>query len=372
MRDSRDFTLRPRGRPLLRVPDSYDDVLHRLRQLENTGVIINTESPEAVYWRARIAAAGSLQNLINATPAWGRIYVPSGTYPGNISFSKPLHIYGDGESTILSGSMFFDSSRLCLEDLWVYGNGQTYGLKLGAGATSTSRCELNRVRIGGNADGTGRAPSGDGPQVGLWLNGAIVTRCSHCLFAFCNTGSGLYVNSTSATWSTNCNRFTDCTFNGNATHGIEIVEGGDGVASMMLHEFLGGNIEDNGDEDVYIRSAIGVRLEDIDFETTKTIADPKAHMNISCSNLIIDDCHGVVAGGGAVDRFFSITAGRGYIDNCRISGNYTYSDVGLVLEGSNYFEVRDGNQWWTPRVISGEESVSPRWVNNRALSRGWF
>jgi len=317
--------------------------------------------------------ASSLQGVINELTAasGGIIWLEQGTYNSGdlvISGSRSIEIWGCGmERTILTGSLTIENSGNVIKDLWVYANGKSYATKIYKSGAGESRNNFQKVRMGGNSDGTGRAPSGDGPQVGLWLDGAIVTVCDHCLFAFCNTGSGLYVNTTNGTYSTNCNSFRDCTFNGNATYGVLMEQGGDGVSSMLLHEFVGGNMEDNALGEVKTDSIIGLRLQDIDFETTKTIA---ATLDISGSNIVIDNCHAVVGGAGAVTRFFLLQCGRGLVTRCRVSGNYVNADIGVVLENSLFFEEHN-NQWWDPLGTAGNVTVTPRFVNHRGGMLGY-
>jgi len=333
-------------------------------------VIWGGEAIEAMACWTCVPPGPGLQAAIDSLgTGGGNLMLQPGTYTGDITISNSnISLYGSGrDKTILSGSVTIAAGNITLHDLWAYGNGKAYGIKMYAVTGGTPRNHLNRVRIGGNSDSGGRAPSGDGPQVGLWLDSAIVTVCDHCLFAFCNTGSGLYVNSTSGTWSTNCNSFRDCTFNGNAGYGIEIIVGVDGVASMLLHNFVGGNMEDNASGEVKVDSAIGIRLQDIDFETTKTIG---ATLDITASNVIIENCHGVVAGGGAVTRFFLIAAGRSVVRHCRISGNYTSEDVGVFTDTGNRVFAYD-NQWETPIGTAGNVTVTPRWINNRASEQGY-
>jgi len=343
----------------------------RERGIRETIDRIGDTHPPYVY--VPVSEAGTLQGIINSLTGTGGgvIWLGDGTYAAGdlvISGSNNIQIWGVGmERTILTGSLTIENSGNVIKDLWLFGDGKAFACKVYKSGAGESRSNFQKVRFGGNSDVTGRAPSGDGPQVGLWLDGAIVSVCDHCLFAFCNTGSGLYVNSTSGTYSTNCNSFRDCTFNGNAGYGVEIIVGGDGVASMLLHNFVGGNMEDNASGEVKVDSAIGIRLQDIDFETTKTIG---ATLDITASNVIVENCHGVVAGGGAVTRFFLIAAGRSVVRYCRISGNYTSQDIGVFTDTGNRVFAHD-NQWETPLGTAGNVTVTPRWINNRASEQGY-
>jgi len=319
-----------------------------------------------------VTDAASLNARINALTNGGTIWLEQGNYAaaGDLTITKSnVGIWGVGrDSTILPGSVTISGGNVSLQDMWVYANGKSYGIKMyGGGVAGVPRNELRRVRVGGNSDAGGRAPSGDGPQVGLWLDGSILTVADHCLFAFCNTGSGLYVNTTNGTYSTNCNVFRSCTFNGNATYGVEITEGGDGVSGMLLHSFVGGNMEDNGSGEVIVDGAIGIRLQDIDFETSKTISTT---LNLEAANVTVENCHATTVLSGAVTRFFLINAGRTVVRGCRISGNFTSPDIGAVLDNSSFFSAYD-NEWWGPLGTAGNVTITPRWINNRANQQGY-
>ncbi len=346
------------------------------RTIRETIDRISASGAHPPYVFVSAADASTLQGEINTLTSGtgGVIWLEGGTYNcGNlvIAGTQAIEIRGSGmNSTILTGSITTARGGVVLRDLWVFANTQTYGVKLGAGATSTDRCHLDKVRVGGNADGTGRAPSGDGPQVGLWLDGAILTVCDHCLFAFCNTGSGVYVNSTSGTWSTNCNTFRDCTVNGNKTNGYEIIEGGDGVASMLLHRIIGGNIEDNGTSgvagtsDIYVRSAIGIEIVGVDFESTKNLGSATIDINATC--VVVEDCNFVTT--GTTPRAFLMTSGNAVVRYSRSSGTYTARDIGVFADGCVHCHAY-GNTWWS--AASGSVTTTPRWVSNRGSMFGW-
>jgi pectate lyase len=319
-----------------------------------------------------LSEASDLQNQINLLTSGGTIWLEAGTYnSGDLTIANSnVTVMGVGrDATVLAGSLAISTGNVFLQDLWVYANGKAFGVKLyGGGGAGVPRCELRRVRVGGNSDGTGRAPSGDGPAVGLWLDSAILTVCDHCLFAFCNTGSGLYVNTTNGTWSTNVNTFRDCTFNGNAGYGVEITDGGDGVASMELHVFRNGNMEDNALGEVYASQAIGLELRGIDFESTKNLGASGKTLNINgCTNVLVEDCHSVVTGN--TQRFFVFSScGNVKVSHCRVSGIYPAGDVGVFDEASVNCTSYD-NTWVNP--ISGSVTTTARYVNNRSQMRGY-
>ena len=325
---------------------------------------------EMACWTC-VPPGGGLQGAINALGSGGgNLMLQPGTYTGDITISNSnISIYGSGrDKTILSGSVTITTGNITLHDLWVYANGKSYGIKMYSVPNGSPRNHLNRVRVGGNSDSGGRSPSGDGPQLGLWLDSTILLVADHCLFAFCNTGSGLYVNTTNGTWSTNCNTFRDCTFNGNATKGVEITDGGDGVASMLLHRFLGGNIEDNGTGDFYARGAIGIEIKGIDFESTKNLGSTPTIDLGTCTNVIIEDCHCTTAGN--TTRFFLVqSCGNVKVTHCRVSGLQPVGDIGVFDEGSVNCVSYDNT--WIASLDTNLYTTSPRWVSNRAQMRGY-
>lgn len=333
-------------------------------------VVFSGDVAEMACWVC-VPPGGGLQGAINALGSGGgNLMLQPGTYTGDITISNSnISIYGSGrDKTILSGSVTITTGNITLHDLWVYANGKSYGIKMYSVPNGSPRNHLNRVRVGGNSDSGGRSPSGDGPQLGLWLDSTILLVADHCLFAFCNTGSGLYVNTTNGTWSTNCNTFRDCTFNGNATKGVEITDGGDGVASMLLHRFHGGNIEDNGTGDFYARGAIGIEIKGIDFESTKNLGSTPTIDLGTCTNVIIEDCHCTTAGN--TTRFFLVqSCGNVKVTHCRVSGLQPVGDIGVFDEGSVNCVSYDNT--WIASLDTNLYTTSPRWVSNRAQMRGY-
>jgi hypothetical protein len=323
-------------------------------------------------WTCVPPGAG-LQAAINNLPNGGNLMLKPGIYMGDITISQNnLSLLGSGkENTILSGSVTVTSANVNMQDLWAYGNGKAFGMKMYLLGGGPARNHLLRVRVGGNADGTGKAPSGDGPQVGLWMDGSIITAADHCSFAFCNTGSGLFVDTTQNNLGTNCNTFRDCTFNGNAAFGVEMTDGGDGIAGMLLHRFHGGNMEDNATGEVYIKSAIGVELKGIDFESTKSLGSTHPTVQCdSCTSVLMEDCHSVTIGSSNTQRFFIFNSVKnGTVTHCRVSGLYPAGDVGAFDEGCVHCLSYD-NYWHDP-ITGSNKTTTPRWVTNRGQMRGY-
>jgi hypothetical protein len=241
----------------------------------------------------------------------------------------------------------------------VRATGKAYGIKL-HGSGEVARCELRNVWVGASA-----LAAGDGPVVGLWLDGAIVTVVDHCTFAF-NTGAGLYVNTTVGALSTNVNTFTDCTFNGNSTYGIHLEIGGDAVAGYMLHRFEGGNIESNITGDVYCDGATFVILRGIDFECSVSHNPGQMIFMNGCQPVVIEDCNFVLGAGVTVQRFFELDGCANAIvrrNRLSVGGGATFSQgaVGIFNEGCVQCTAYDNLLW---------PAGAGLFINNRGSMRG--
>jgi uncharacterized protein YcfJ len=182
------------------------------------------------------------------------------------------------------------------------GTGKQFGLRLSAtvGGVATSgvpRCKLSRLSIGGSFDG-----AGDGPFNCLELDGAIVTTARNCLFSFSTGGSGIFIDTTQSNpppagkWSTNVNRFIQCTCNGNTEYGLKAIGGGiQGVS------FVGGNIESNHTGAVLAQAvAGGFVLREVDFENDNAhTVENLITIEASVNPFVIEDCNFVTQNTGS-------------------------------------------------------------------------
>jgi hypothetical protein len=247
------------------------------------------------------AASGAVNSAIASLTGGGIVQLGPGTFAGDITWTQSnLELRGSGvDATILTGSVAIQTGAVKMNNLTIRATGKAFGLKLFTSGAGTPRNEFRNVVVGATS-----AVSGDGPTVGIWLDGAILTVFDHCTTQF-NTGAGLYVNTTVGAFSTNVNSFRDCTFNGNGTYGVHLEQGGDGVAAMMLHHFVGGNIENNLLGDVLVDSNTLVRFEGIDFETSQAITSV---VDIRTSNpAVIEYCNFVVTGSASSAKFFTMS-----------------------------------------------------------------
>lgn len=284
--------------------------------------------------------AGSLQGMLDTFTApaetWtkygGILRLGRGDYYGNLVIDNPsVTIEGEGYGTVIHGSITCTTDSMILRNLRVFAKDAPYGVKLYRPLTlpgvGNARSELDHVWIGATAEGTG-----DGPEVGLWLDGAIVTNCYKCVFAF-NTKSGLFVDTTDPAGlaSTNVNTFDSCSFNGNGRYGAELITGPGGVAGMMLHRFLGGNIESNTLGDVLADSNTGLEFNGVDFEHGAHNISQMIDLS-SCTPAIIQNCNFVVGSGATVSRAFLISgSGAAVVRNNRFGG-FAVGAVGVFSD----------------------------------------
>lgn len=310
------------------------------------------------------AESGLLQNYLDdlgptdGNSAGGILQLPRGHFYGNLTVSNQfVEIRGHGDGTVIHGSVLCTLGYCSLNNLWVMGTGQGYGIRLsgtigGVGVTGSPRNRLNRVRVGASFEG-----AGDGPVNCLELDGAIVGDIRNSLFLF-GTGSGLFMDTTDPTGakSTNVNHFYGCTFNGNTRYGCEIVGGG--IMAPSLH---GGNIESNGLGGYYARSVTNLVVEGVDFEHDNY--HPVSNLldiGSNCNPFKITDCNVVIANSGAGGAppdfptpFTQPVSARGFlIDNChkgtvarnRFSGFNPGRTVPVITVAHNCsnVEIEDG------------------------------
>jgi len=303
------------------------------------------------------AASGVVNSAIASLTSGGVIELGPGTFAGDITWTQPnVELRGAGvDSTILSGSVAIQTGSVQMHDMTVRATGKTFGIKLFKSGGDTPRCRFSKVVIGASSSG-----AGDGPERGIWMDGAILCAFDQCVCQFC-TKSGLYVNTTQGAYSTNVNTFRDCTFNSNGTggtgYGVELLEGGDGVAGIMLPRFLGGNIENNATGEFYADNCTLIKVVGVDFESSQTY-DKFIDIR-SSSDVTIADCN-FVTNGNANRAFVLAGCEAGVVRDCRWSG-FPVGSVGIFTDTCVQCAAYDNNL--------GDETRE-RVINNRGSMRG--
>jgi|SRR6185503_16593496 len=330
-------------------------------------IVADTRHP---YVFVPVSEAVSLNSRINALTTGGTVWLEQGNYAaaGDISITQPNIILQGASlnSTYIPGSVTVSAlGQVKIQNMTVKGTGKAHAIKIANSTDGVARCELRNVWAGASSLVAGDGPTGPG----LWLDGAIVTVVDHCTMAF-NGTAGLYCNTTDTVApirSTNVNTFRHCTFNGNGTYGVHLEIGGDAVAGYMLHEFLGGNMEDNTSKDVYADGATFVRISGVDFEnsTHSYVGGENIYLN-NCQPATIEFCNFVLGGGITVTRFFQMAGcANGLVRHNRLSvgagATYSQGAVGVFDDGCVQCESYN-NILWT--VGAG------RFINNRGSFRG--
>lgn len=283
---------------------------------------------------------GNLQGIVNSLTAagGGDIWLGPGTYGGDLTIaSDNMTLHGVGyNATTLTGSVTVATNgAVNVNDLTIRATGKSYGIKFYKSGQGVARCSMRNVYVGASASG-----AGDGPTDGIYLDGAILCTFDHVTSAF-NTGNGLYIDTSNATYSSNVNTFRDCSFNGNGTgggggYGVKITKGSDGVAGIMLVKIEGGNIEDNVTGDVTADQSTFIILRGIDFETNQSHVGGSIVTYTGNQPCIIEDCNFVAGAAATITRFFIMTnCAMGVVQRCRVSGAGTWSAgaIGVFSEG---------------------------------------
>lgn len=310
----------------------------------------------------------SVQDAINKLgPFGGTVFLGKGTYAGNVTVSVAANanvsIHGAGmDSTILSGSVLVACGNVHLENMSIRGTGLSYACKFFQSGADVARASARFVWFGAQTSSSGDGPTGDG----LYLDGAILCAFDQCAFCF-NGGNGLYVNSSSSTFTTNVNTFRDCTFNGNGAWGVKAEVGGDGIAGMQQLKFEGGNTEDNVSGGMTFDTVTGVIISGMDFE--KTDASITDYLSFTSSQfVVVENCIFVIAGAThtAARMFETFGCAQVVVRYNRISaansGAWTVGAVGVFNEASVQCAAY-GNILWNPG--------DGYFINNRAQTRGY-
>jgi len=312
--------------------------------------------------------AGMLQKYLDAMgPAdgldpGGTLALPRGHFYGDLVVRYPwTQIWGQGSGTILHGSILDPFGYCTFGNFRVQAEGKPYGIRLSAtvnqlATSGVPRCTLSGMFIGGSAP-----LAHDGPFNGLELDGAIVTTCERSIFAFCS-GSGVFVDTTqtgpptlpdgspnpAGTWSTNVNRFFQCTCNGNDRYGVEVIAGS--PASVMQVSFLGGNIESNYMGAVEIQTMNFVSFVHVDFENNVPVTqlvhiqgNPVELLNCNFTGgqvtraWLFENCAGLRVGGNRYT--LGITPGNAY-GVIQPSCSQVFVDPTELPEASTFIENR--------------------------------
>lgn len=275
-----------------------------------------------------IDPADGLQAIVNGFgTGGGTIELGSATYYGDpanplnpLVFPYPnVEIQGLMQKSIIGSPVLFASDQLRLADLIVRPIGAPYGVKMYQTGGRVARCELDNVLIGA-VDATAR-DAGQGPQVGLHLDGCILLIAYRCTFAN-NSQSGVYLSTpTLPQWSTNANKFIGCTSNFNSRYGVEMIGG-----QQEGNEWWGGNIESNTLGGWYAQSVNNVSIRGCDFETQVAITN---FIEINSANpVLVEDCN--FNGGGITGRAVLFQGvGGGHTRNLRGTGTITKAWIGF-------------------------------------------
>lgn len=323
---------------------------------------------EVACWTCVPPGGGTLQAAYNALGAnGGNLMLQPGTYSGDFATNTGVignvHIFGSGMGvTFISGTVAIDTSNVVMQDLTILGTGKSYACKLYKSNAGESRCEFRKVWFGATS-----ASSGDGPTShGLYLDGAILTVCDHCVFAF-NGGSGVFIDTSSQSppdstvWSTNVNSFRDCTLSSNARYGIECIQGAV-TNGIMLPKIEGGNIESNTLGGCYFQECTFPILRGIDFENSVDVTNWVYMVN--CQPALIEDCNFVIGSGKTATRMFLMEGcAAGVVQRCRPSGAGTWTAGAIGVFNEHCVQCHDQDNFLAA-------AGSGRYINNRGQQRG--
>ena len=272
--------------------------------------------PDTIY----LSEGEDIQPAVNSLTNGGRIFLGEGTFYGDsASPSTPITV-GDSiliegvsrDLTIVKSPFLFQVSHCQLSQLWVRPSGTAYGVKVyNGGSPFISRCAMRDVQVGASSAG-----AGDGPVLGLQLDGAGVVLAERCIFAFC-TSHGLLVDSTGVEPNTAL-KFDVCSFVGNGGYGVDI------AASCVIAEFSGGNMEENTSGELRATSMNHLRLMGVYFEPEAAYTNAVEATN--CNPVEIVGCYFLKISGAT--RAIFIQSGSGHIvDGNRFSG---WGETGIV------------------------------------------
>jgi hypothetical protein len=308
--------------------------------------VLTWGTPAAPAPSNELDPADGLQPMVDAlSSVGGVIELPdAGTYyadPGSpttpLTIDDPgsIIIRGRGQNATKIGSpILCRTDRLGLEHLTVRPAGQAYGVKFALAGQFLARSWMKDVFIGASSAG-----AGDGPTDGLILDGNGVFLAHQLTCAFC-TGHGLLVDSTSVEPNTTL-KFDMCSFVGNGGYGAKL------LASALIAEFNGGNMEQNTLGELYAESMNLLHLRAVDFETATAIFGQQVHL-VTSNPVIIDGCHFITAAGKATRAVLAQSCVGVEIKGSRFSG-WSAAGVVRIDENSTKSHVHDNilltNQW---------------------------
>ena len=297
--------------------DDYFDI-----EISGGGTIYTVES----YGDVIVVPVGDdLQDVIDTFSGGAHvIQLGRGDYYGDSgSPSTPITIpntagnvqikgLGVDDTTILS-PILCETGRFGLVDVAVKPDGTAYGVKIFKSGSFTSRCYFERAWIGASSSG-----AGDGPVLGLVLDGAGVLLASNLTIAFC-TSHGLLVDSTAAEPNTTL-KFDMCSFVQNEGYGIRLLN------ACSIAEFNGGNSEGNVSGEAYAESVNNVRFRDFDFESFTETFDQQVHL-VSCNPVLFDNCSFSATGANVTRAVLGQSVGGCHMFSNRFAG---WTDVGII------------------------------------------
>jgi hypothetical protein len=268
----------------------------------------------------------------------GTVEIGDGTfYAVTNSPATPLIIPGGvsivGRSmaaSIIGSPIVMNASQSGLAHLAARAPSAAVGVKIyNGGSPFIARCYFDHVFIGASYHG-----AGDGPVVGLQLDGAGVLMAEQLTCAFC-TSHGLLADSTG--FEPNTTILADCcSFVKNDGYGVRL------LSSLTLAEFNGGNMENNGLGELWGESVAGVTLNGVDFERGDSQDPPP-----SITQLVeLQNCNTVrILGGnmvktsGASRGFLLAACNGGIVEGIRFEG---WGAVGVARISETCTNIRRG------------------------------
>ena len=298
----------------------------------------------------------------------GIVQLGRGDFYGNLILNYPhTTLRGEGQGTIIHGSVLVRAGYCTLDGLTIRGTGQPFAVKLYQAPSGANeaigglpRTRINNCLIGATYEGAGDGPSAAaGGGHGLWLDGSIVAEVRNTIFSFCE-GSGLFMDTTSTTgkWTTNVNKFYGCTANGNGRFGVEIIGGG-----MGGNTWFGGNIESNTNGGFSATNCNNVTIRETDFENNKVVGALIVMTNVN--TMLVEDCllsttYTAHTGTAAADRAMGFSGCVGSLRRNRGTGFVANHDW-IAIDPRCFIDADHTNIHTT----DDNEDNERRYINNR-------
>jgi hypothetical protein len=180
----------------------------------------------------------------------GKIKLPRGVFKGDLYIgNRGTWIEGEGEGTIIDGSIFVNAGQVRLANLAIIRPlTAAYCLKLSWSDANhkVDRCVIDNVRTTGG-------------DIGLLVDGCILTTFKHCTFAKAQTASGRAQRTVSAPGTNTTLKFIDCGFQDCQAKGLHISQSQNTLV-------LGCNFEGNTLRDLHLDTLEGVEVIGNNFE----------------------------------------------------------------------------------------------------------